>query len=59
MHTTDYDMKMLVIDYLQKAGSFEYTEKYLEQLKQDILDEMNNFDENPIFEEVVQSIFLK
>lgn len=59
MKTQDDEMKKIVLEFLKEVGSFEYTKKVLDNLKIEILKEMNTFGDNPLFQEVLNMIFLK
>ena len=56
MHTQDIDLKKMVISRLEEAGSFEYTENVLKQLKDEIMVEMKKLDSNPLLELMVLKI---
>ncbi|CAL1528662.1 unnamed protein product [Lymnaea stagnalis] len=45
--TTDNDVKRYCVGYLKKVGSFEYTQKVLGQLEQELLVEMKALGGNP------------
>lgn len=56
MHTQDINLKKIVISLLEEAGSFEYTENVLQQLKDEIMVEMKKLDPNPVLEEMISKI---
>lgn len=55
MKTQDIEIKKVVLDYLEKAKSFEYCEKKIEEFRLAIIDELSRLDENPIFNEIMSN----
>lgn len=59
MHTQDINLKKLLISRLEEAGSFEYTENVLQELRDEILVELKKFSPNPAFNEILSIVLLK
>lgn len=58
LHTQDINLKKMVITCLEEAGSFEYTENVLNELKDEIMAEKEKFNPNPELNEIISNILL-
>ncbi|XP_068915374.1 terpene synthase-like [Tenebrio molitor] len=54
--TTDIEIKKRFVSLLEKFGSFEYTRKTLEKLRDEAIDEMNKIGKNPRMEEIFKIV---
>lgn len=56
--TNEESVKKYCIHLLETAGSFQYTRDYMEKLRSEILEEIQNLGGNPKFEMILQELDL-
>ncbi|KAJ2726895.1 hypothetical protein GGI07_000223 [Coemansia sp. Benny D115] len=57
--TVDGNVKKYAVGLMDRAGSFDYTRKYLEALEKDILDEINVHGGNTVLEQLVERLSVR